>query len=528
MGDAVRAGGKSGGQDRHHGRGKRIGPSSGSTVTAGRWPRSRRPDEDWELVLVGALAVVVAVGLGLLVLASAHGRDARLADASATEQRLAAGGIDDTLANSLLTLQHDEVTLFQAYVDAAAQESPPGDDPNAAVQRVQRVLANAAGQLGDSARAHDDLTLITDELAYYQPLVATALADNQQGLPVGAAYLRDASGYLRYQMLAAADDIRATDQQRLTADDADAAGVPVGLLVAAVLAEACLLAAQVVLARRTRRRFNPGLLSAAIMVTVLAAWSVTAVLASRNQVATGAMPHATAATDLVSVQDDVTLAGLDDQLSQVDHGEDCTAQTDQITTNGKTTYDYPITCTYENDTLSYLAASVGKLPAEIQKTGIRKTDILPTDLARAITETPDAGVRDALAAPQATTARWLTDELALPTLENLAANPVRSQTAYPRYNGTYVNSLLPGYTNADTAGSLYHAVNTDSSSLKSAVADATGREWSAYTADAAGAGDTLGGLVTGGLLLGLFAGVAAGAGVGVRIAEYWSAGDGRT
>lgn len=474
-----------------------------------RWPRRRRPDEDWELALVGALAVVIAVGLGLVVLASAHGRDARLADAAATEQRLASGGIDDTLTISLIRLQRDEVTLFQAYVDAAAQESPPGDDPNAAVQRVQGVLADAAGQLADSAQARHDLTLITDELAYYQPLVATAFADNQQGLPVGAAYLRDASGYLRQQMLKSADDIRALDQTRLKADDADAAGVPVGLLVAVVLAEAGLLAAQVVLARRTHRRFNPGLLSAAIMVTVLAAWSTTAVLASRNQVATGAIPHATAATDLVGVQDDVTLANLDDQLSQVDHGEDCTAKTNLVSVDGKTKYDYSISCIYENDALQYLADSTGTVP---------------TDLAKATADTPDAAVRNALAAARRTAARWLIDERLLPTLENLATNPERAQTAYVRYSGPYLNTLLPGYTDAHAADLLYQAVGSDSNGLKKAVADATGSEWNGYTAEAADAGGALNGLVTGGLLLGLLAGVAAGAGVGLRVAEYWSAG----
>ncbi len=509
MGGIRRGQGNPGGQDRHHGRGKRIGSSSDSTVIAVRWRRARRPDEDWELVLLGALAVLVAMGLGLLVLASAHGRDASLADAAAAEQRLASGGVDDMLTTDLIALQRDEVTLFQAYVDSAAQESPPGDDPNAAVQRVQQVLADAVGQLGGSAQALDDLILITNELAYYQPLVATALADNQQGLPVGAAYLRDASGYLRYQMLAASGDIRAADQQRLKADDADAAGVPVGLLIAAALAVAYLLAAQVALARRTRRRLNPGLLSAAIMVAVLAAWSVTSVLASRNQVATGAIPHATAATDLVRVQDDATLAGLDDQLGQVDHGEDCTAQTNAATVNGKAEFNYPTTCIYEKDALGYLAASTGTLP---------------TDLARATADTPDPAVRDALAVPRCTAAQWLTDEQKLPTLENLAANPVRAQTAYPRYSGAYLNSLLPGYTDTRTADSLYQAVNSDSTCLKSAVANATGREWSGYTADAAGAGDTLGGLATGGLLLGLLAGVAAGAGVGLRVAEYWSAG----
>ena len=458
---------------------------------------------------MGAVAVVVAVGLGLLVLANAHGRDASLADAAATEQRLASGGIDDTLTTDLITLQRDEVKLFQAYVDSAAQEFPPGEDPNAAVQRVQRDLANAARQLGDSATALEKLTLITNELTYYQPLVATALADNRQGLPVGAAYLRDASGYLRYQMLAAADDIRAADQLRLQGDDTNAAGVPVGLLVAAVLAEAYLLAAQVVLARRTRRRFNPGLLSASVMVTVLVAWSATAVLVGRNQVATGAIPHATAATELVRVQDDATLAGLDDQLSQVDHGEDCTAQTKAVTVNGKTEYTYPTTCSYEDNALGFLAASTGTLSV---------------DLAKARADTPDAAVRDALAVPRVTAARWLTDERKLPTLENLDTSPVRTQTAYPRYYGTYLNSLLPGYTDAHMADLLYQAVNSDSTDLKSAISKATGREWSGYTADATDAGDTLGGLVTGGLLLGLLAGVAAGVGVGVQVAEYWSAG----
>ena len=49
-------------------------------------------------------------------------------------------------------------------------------------------------------------------------------------------------------------------------------------------------------------------------------------------------------------------------------------------------------------------------------------------------------------------------------------------------------------------------------------------EWNSYYAQAGSAGDTLTGLVTGALLLGLLAGAAAGGGIGWRVNEYWSAG----
>jgi hypothetical protein len=466
-----------------------------------RWQRLTGPDEDWGLVLLGVVAVLVAVGLGLLTAVSAHDRDVRLADAAATEQRLAANGVDDNLTSDLIRLQQDEVTLFQGHVDFA---SSPALDPNDDVSHVQADLAAATSQIGDSARVRNDVALITNEIPGYVRLEAMAFSDNQQGLPVGAAYLRDASGYLRDHILPAAADIRGVDQARLAADDADAAGIPTVLVIAAVLGLACLAAVQVVLARRTHRLVNPGLLAAAVLVTVLVAWSLPTTLVSRNQVATGAIPHAVTATDLARVQDGATQAGLDDRLTLADHGEDCTTL--------NSTQNADVTCTYEQDALDRLTTGCRPLPC----------DTLPVDLATAGRDGgQDPAIGRLLTTARTETATWFTDENRLPTLQNLATNAKKiPQGEVPRYDSTFKRDVLDPYTRILA---IQPAIN-DYTALRNTVRQATALEWSDYTTQAGDAGDALGGLVTGGLLLGLLAGAAAGAGVAWRVAEYWSMG----
>jgi hypothetical protein len=268
------------------------------------------------------------------------------------------------------------------------------------------------------------------------------------------------------------------------------------LAVAAVLVLTYLPAAQIVLARRTRRRLNPGLVAASALTAVLIAWSLTATLLERGQVATGATPRAQAAADVTLVRADAVQVDLDDRLTQADHGEDCLT----------TTSTNRVTCAYEQDALKYLQAAKGHLPA---------------DLTTAADDSQDAAVRQDLATAETDTKTWLADENALPTLQNLST----SSTAYGldgRNSTGFLQQLLPRYTSDPTP--YYTAVIKDDQTFEGHATQAATAEWGDYAGQAGGGGDTLAGLVIGGLLLGLLAGAAAGAGVGRRVAEYWSGG----
>ena len=467
------------------------------------WPAVRRPDEDWTLLLVAAATVLLVLGTGLLTAWSAHQRDAGLRDAAATAGRLAGGGVDDQLSQGLITLQQDEVVLFGSGVDAGQDSAPRAD-----LGQVQSALATvAADPLGGSTRVQRDVSLISRELPVYQGLEATAQADEQQGLPIGAAYLREASSYLNGDLLQSADDIRRVDQGRLTADDRSAGRFPLGPTVVDGLCIVLLVGVQVLAARYSRRTLNPGLAGATVLVLVLSVWSVTAFAVSRYQLGNEAVPHALAAVDLTRVQLDATNAHIDDQLTLADDGEDCA-----VTEPKNHPTDYHVACTLEDGVITQLTASSGSLLV---------------DLGSALRQIPKQTAGQRLGtAVRAAAGKWLAAEGDLPTLQNLAA---RTRGLPPsttlRYDPAFLKDVLvPFYSQPAAASPAVKQVNAEYQALLSPVDSATSGEWSSYQRDDGDAAGTLGGLVPGGLLLGLLAAGAVATGLGWRVAEYWSSG----
>lgn len=451
-----------------------------------RYPDLRRLGEDWELVLLGFVTVLVVVILGATALVTAQGRDTSLRDGSATESRHA---VENSLSVDLIKLQEDEVTLFQDQVDYESTRDPAAD-----LHQVQADLRRLRNN--PSTLARDDMGTITDQLPEYTQRASKALIDNQQGLPVGAGYLRDAFSELRGTIIPKAIAIRKIDEARLTADDADADGFPYGLVIASALALAVLAAAQVVLARRTRRLLNPGLLAAGALVLVLVAWSVSAVAVSAYRVEDEARPQAGAAVDLATALDSATQVNLDDQLTLADHGEDC-----ELVSEGP-----DVTCIYEQDALAELGPR-GKLA---------------TNLATAAHSVPDPGLRGELDQAGKIVGGWRSAEEKMPTLQNVttAAVDLKSAQGTPRYStDRSYDDLLDSYVKARGA-----QPPTEYRSISRLTGKAPEALWARYLRHVQGARGSLRLLAPGGLLLGLLAGAATVCGVGWRVFEYWSRG----
>ena len=78
-----------------------------------------------------------------------------------------------------------------------------------AVARPPGEAASAAG-----SAVGDDLATLSGQLPVYTDEVGTARADNRLGLPLGAAYLREASALLRGTLLPSASDIYTRESDR--------------------------------------------------------------------------------------------------------------------------------------------------------------------------------------------------------------------------------------------------------------------------------------------------------------------------
>jgi hypothetical protein len=185
-------------------------------------------------------------------------------------------------------------SLSDADASAATTLLAGGLESSARRRRYLAALRNASLQLtalgqraqgsGVAARAIDE---VAAALPVYSGLVETARANNRQGFPVGAAYVRQASKQMREQILPAAGRLYAFEARRL-ADD-QAAGTSGSGLFAVVtviaLALFVLVRAQVFLSRRTRRVFNVWLVAATASVVIAGAWVTVAMIRAANATA---------------------------------------------------------------------------------------------------------------------------------------------------------------------------------------------------------------------------------------------------
>ena len=235
-------------------------------------------------------------------------------------------------------LSVDAQQIYRSLSDADATEAAAflagGLEPLQLRHRYQDDIARAALRLevataaaGNSA-AGSRFAALAAGLPVYAGLVETARADNRLGLPLGAAYLRQASGFMRATLLPAARDLYAQENGQLAAADRQATGFPYIALVLAVITGSGLFWGQVWLTRSTNRLINPGLLLASIAGLVTLIWLVTGLSFARAHLTSasdrGSAPvEALARADIAALQ-----AHADESLTLIDRGGDDSFQTD--------------------------------------------------------------------------------------------------------------------------------------------------------------------------------------------------------
>ncbi|MFC6340878.1 hypothetical protein ACFP8W_02720 [Nocardioides hankookensis] len=227
----------------------------------------------WQLVAVLACLLFAALTAGLQVLSWQANRAA----ADNTEQLVRVQNIQSTLfrADALAT------TAFLTGGLEPAEQRAAYDD---AIETVTRQIAEAAeAQPADREALAELSTAVTD----YNATIAQARANNRQGFPVGAEYLRTASTGLRDtsvegSAIPIAQALVAANAER--AEDELGAQHPFLILLPGLVALALLFWVNRQLAQRFRRRINLGIAAAAITVAALTlvGFVVAAVQASGN------------------------------------------------------------------------------------------------------------------------------------------------------------------------------------------------------------------------------------------------------
>jgi hypothetical protein len=215
---------------------------------------------------------------------------------------------DATAANSFLSVGVDQPGRRARY-DADLKTA--SDD-----------LATVSRQVGSSTAAQQAVTAVTEQLPIYTGLVEGARANNRQHLPVGAAYLRQASTLLRAQILPAADRLYRVEAGRL--NNSYRSGTSwIGLVVLVLVGLAVLgglVFTQLFLARRTNRIVNVPLLGGTLLVLVLTVWIVTGFAIEQHRL-NKARSHGSNAVQVLAQARALALrAQADESLSLVARG----------------------------------------------------------------------------------------------------------------------------------------------------------------------------------------------------------------
>jgi hypothetical protein len=233
-------------------------------------------------------------------------------------------------------LSYDAEQIYRSLSDADATEATAflaGIEPPAARSRYLADIARAETYLEIATAAgnqgsRSELTVLSTGIPIYTGLVETARADNLQGLPVGAAFLGEASALMRSRLLPAADLLYQQENAQLSAADEQATGLPVLAIIVSLAAACVLLWAQRWLGRRTHRSFNRGLLTASVALLLSFGWLLTALIVARVQLLDardqGSVPvEALAEADIAALR-----AHADESLTLINRSGDDANQAD--------------------------------------------------------------------------------------------------------------------------------------------------------------------------------------------------------
>ncbi|MFJ8051128.1 hypothetical protein [Streptomyces luteogriseus] len=231
--------------------------------------RSAATTEPGRLRIIGALLALLVVAFGAV---------------TAWQMTDRAAAADDVLTRSQ-PLSSDAADIYRSLADANTAASSGflagGQESAGTRDRYERDIRTAAEKLVNAAANADPDSPSTATIAKlnrllpeYKGLVERARTYNRQGFPVGGAYLRYANEKMQHQMLPAAEDLYTKENQRLSADYADATPYPWAAIALGIAALAALAWAQHRNYRRTNRVLNHGLVAATATATVVLLWLV--------------------------------------------------------------------------------------------------------------------------------------------------------------------------------------------------------------------------------------------------------------
>ncbi|MGW5050988.1 hypothetical protein [Actinokineospora sp. NPDC004072] len=182
------------------------------------------------------------------------------------------------------SLSDADATAASAFLSGGAEPDDLRARYEFDIAQAGAALGKASSDVGADSMAAQQVDILSRQLPVYTGLVETARANNRQGFPAGAAYLREASGLMRSQILPAAEKLYEINYQRLTTAQEDARSFPWVTAALTLVLIAALVVTQLWLTRKTNRLINVGLAAATAAVALALIWGTVALLVESSYV----------------------------------------------------------------------------------------------------------------------------------------------------------------------------------------------------------------------------------------------------
>jgi hypothetical protein len=209
--------------------------------------------------VLGAIAIVASLAFGVLGFLAVSRFRSDLDDARSNAEQLV------RIQSIRTNLVKADANATNAFLVGGLEPPEVRDAYTDGIATTAQVLAGASAARADDAVALERVNRVLTE---YTGLIEAARANNRQGFPVGAAYLRQASRVLREDALPTLATLVRVEQERVEASTSAGDRAQNALLLLLVVGLVALVVPQFYLSRKTRRTFNRPLLAATAVVLV--------------------------------------------------------------------------------------------------------------------------------------------------------------------------------------------------------------------------------------------------------------------
>ena len=234
-------------------------------------------------------------------------------------------------------LNHTEPLSFAAgrlyttlsVADAAAATAFIAQaEPRGVRLRYEQAITDAAVAVTRASSGLTDQPLvellgrINAELAVYTGLIEVARTNNREGNPVGSSYLSEASGLMQSTILPDAQLLYKATSERVDTETTASTQIPAPVILVVSATVVFGAFSHRWLARRTKRRINPGLVVGALGILVMMVWVGTALAISTTASRSAKDTAADSLKIVTNVEITAQQARADETLSLIRRGDE--------------------------------------------------------------------------------------------------------------------------------------------------------------------------------------------------------------